>query len=95
MPLLKSTTIEHGSPISPPSTQSNQAKLTQANNNGQLNQLLLSSAQTGNSNQNIIQHTIHELEPMSRYSLRLVAVNAIGRSRPSIALNVRTDEEGE
>lgn len=42
-----------------------------------------------------IQHTIHELEPMTRYSIRLIAVNSIGRSRPSVALSLKTEEEGE
>lgn len=59
-----------------------------ANSSNKLNQLL-------SQNQNIIQHTIHELEPMSRYSLRILALNAIGKSRASVALSVRTDEEGE
>lgn len=40
-------------------------------------------------------HTVHDLEPMARYSMRVVAVNGVGRSRPSIALALRTEEEGE
>lgn len=42
-----------------------------------------------------IQHTIHDLEPLSTYSMRVIAVNAIGQSRPSVALSLRTEEEGE
>lgn len=42
-----------------------------------------------------VQHSIHELEPMTRYSMRVLAINALGRGRPSVALSLRTDEEGE
>lgn len=42
-----------------------------------------------------VQHTVHELDPLTRYSMRVLAVNAIGRSRPSVALSLRTEEEGE
>lgn len=42
-----------------------------------------------------VQHTIHDLEPMTRYSMRIVAVNAIGRSKPSVSLSLRTEEEGK
>lgn len=41
-----------------------------------------------------VQHTVHELEPLTRYTMRVVAVNSIGRSRPSVALSLRTEEEG-
>lgn len=42
-----------------------------------------------------VQHTVHELDPLTRYSMRVTAVNALGRSRPSVALSLRTEEEGE
>lgn len=42
-----------------------------------------------------VQHTVHELEPLTRYSVRVLAVNALGRSKPSVALSLRTSEEGE
>lgn len=42
-----------------------------------------------------VQHTLHELDPLTRYSMRVMAVNALGRSRPSVALSLRTEEEGE
>jgi len=42
-----------------------------------------------------VQHTVHELEPLTRYTMRVIAVNAVGRSRPSVALSLRTEEEGE
>lgn len=42
-----------------------------------------------------IQHTVHELEPLARYSMRVVAVNSVGNSKPSVALSLRTEEEGE
>lgn len=42
-----------------------------------------------------IQHTVHDLEPMTTYTMRVVAVNALGQSRPSVALSLRTEEEGE
>lgn len=42
-----------------------------------------------------LQHTVHELEPMTRYSMRVVAFNALGASRPSVSLALRTEEEGE
>lgn len=60
-------------------------------------ELVQSQAQIQSQSQQAqqIQHTIHELEPMTRYSMRIVAVNSIGRSRPSVALNLRTDEEGK
>lgn len=48
--------------------------------------------QAGQVNQ--ISHTIHELEPLASYSIRVVAVNALGASRPSVALSLRTEEEG-
>lgn len=42
-----------------------------------------------------VQHTVHDLEPLARYSMRVVAVNSIGKSKPSVALSLRTEEEGE
>ena len=42
-----------------------------------------------------VQHSVHELEPLTRYSMRVIAVNALGLSRPSVALSLRTEEEGE
>lgn len=42
-----------------------------------------------------VQHTVHDLEPLTRYWMRVVAVNALGQSRPSVALSLRTEEEGE
>lgn len=42
-----------------------------------------------------VQHTVHELEPLTRYTMRVMAVNALGRSKPSVALSLRTEEEGE
>lgn len=42
-----------------------------------------------------LQHTVHDLEPLTRYSMRVIAVNALGPSRPSVALSLRTEEEGE
>lgn len=45
--------------------------------------------------QNQVQHSVHELEPLTRYAVRVIAVNLVGRSRPSVALSLRTEEEGE
>lgn len=42
-----------------------------------------------------IQHTVHDLEPLARYSMRVVAVNSVGKSKPSVALSLRTEEEGK
>lgn len=42
-----------------------------------------------------VQHTIHDLEPLAHYTMRVLAVNAIGQSRPSVALSLRTEEEGK
>jgi hypothetical protein len=42
-----------------------------------------------------VQHTVHDLEPLTTYSMRVIAVNAIGQSRPSVALSLRTEEEGK
>lgn len=44
---------------------------------------------------NQVQHSVHELEPLTRYAVRVIAVNLVGRSRPSVALSLRTEEEGE
>lgn len=49
---------------------------------------------TANNNNQQIQHSIHNLEPLTRYSVRVVAVNSIGKSKPSVALSLRTEEEG-
>lgn len=50
---------------------------------------------TKTDQQQPILHTVHDLEPLARYSMRVIAVNAVGRSRPSVALTLRTEEEGE
>ena len=42
-----------------------------------------------------VQHNVHDLEPMTRYSMRVIAINALGASRPSVALSLRTEEEGK
>lgn len=73
------------------STQTTTTTMSGSSSSGQQQQATGASMQQ----QNTIQHTIHELEPITRYSLRIVAVNSIGRSRPSVALSVRTDEEGK
>lgn len=41
-----------------------------------------------------VQHSLHDLEPLTRYSIRVIAVNSIGKSRPSISLSLKTEEEG-
>lgn len=42
-----------------------------------------------------VHHTLHDLEPLTRYSIRVISVNAMGQSRPSVVLSLRTTEEGE
>lgn len=42
-----------------------------------------------------VQHTLHELEPLTNYAIRVLAVNALGRSRASAPILVRTEEEGK
>lgn len=55
----------------------------------------LASVAQSQQQQQQLQHTVHELEPLTRYAMRVVAVNALGRSRPSGVLVLRTEEEGE
>lgn len=42
-----------------------------------------------------VQHTVHDLEPLTRYLMRVLAVNSVDKSQPSAVLSVRTEEEGE
>lgn len=42
-----------------------------------------------------IQHSIQSLQPLTRYSIRVSAINSIGKSSPSVALDIRTEEEGK
>lgn len=48
-----------------------------------------------NAQQRFLTHTLHDLEPLTKYAIRIVAVNAVGKSKPSFALNFRTEEEGK
>lgn len=61
----------------------------------QQQQQLSAPAPTNSPTGQTIQHTVHELEPLTRYSMRIIAVNLLGQSRPSGALSLQTEEEGE
>lgn len=75
------------------SSSSSSPQLVELIGGGQVPYLSSALAESNSSAQ--VHHTLHDLEPLTRYSIRVISANALGQSRPSVALSLRTTEEGK